>query len=193
MQYKSSVFATALALMLGLANGSTSAQETKQTEEQGHPPLGTASYTPPPGVKQQPLTTHSFAVLAAAANLAEIELGQLALSKSENPTVRQFAERMVKDHRAANAKLKAITATEQVSLPATPDDEHLTLKQKLSRLAGTQFDHSYLEAMTKDHAQAIALFEAAASSNQVSAELRAFANATLPTLKEHGKAVPALK
>jgi putative membrane protein len=189
MPRNSSLFVASLAVAFGLAPLPTLAQETR---DQAHPPLGTASYTPAPSVKQEPLTSQTFASRAAAANLAEIELGQLALSKSDNASVKQFAQRMIKDHQAASAKLKGITATQKISLPATPDDEHRKLKQKLQQLAGADFDRQYIEAMTKDHADAIALFEAGSSAEKVSAELRQFASATLPTLKEHSEAVHRL-
>lgn len=49
---------------------------------------------------------------------------------------------------------------------------------------GADFDKAYAEQMVKDHDKTVALFEDAAK-NAVDADLKAFANKTLPTLKAH--------
>ena len=72
-------------------------------------------------------------------------------------------------------------------LPEALDAEHEALKQKLSGLHGAAFDREYSKAMAKGHDQAVALFEAASQAPQMPAELKEFAAATLPTLKEHGE------
>jgi putative membrane protein len=131
------------------------------------------------------VTPQSFATQATVIGKAEIELGQLAVQKSEDKNVRAFAQRMVKDHQAADAKLKKIAGDESLKLPQSLDAEHEALKAKLSGLQGEAFDREYAKAMAKGHDKAVALFESASKAQQMPSELKEFAASTLPTLKEH--------
>ncbi len=65
------------------------------------------------------LTPQQFVSDAANSGLKEIYLSQLALEKSTNADVKDFARHMVKDHRAAGKKLGKIAMAEGLSLPAT--------------------------------------------------------------------------
>ena len=131
------------------------------------------------------VTPQSFATQAAVIGQAEIELGKLALRQTQDPGVRTYAQRMVDDHQAAAAKLTKIAGEDQLELPQALDAEHQALKEKLSELRGAAFDREYAKAMAKGHDHAVALFEAASQAAQMPSELKEFAAATLPTLKEH--------
>ena len=63
---------------------------------------------------------------------------------------------------------------------------------KLERLDGAAFDRAYVDDQIRDHEKTIALFEREAKSGK-DAELKAFAEKTLPTLKEHLSMVRDLK
>ena len=131
------------------------------------------------------VTPGSFASQAATIGKAEIELGQIALKNTQNQDVRKYAERMVKDHSAADKKLKAIAAKENLQLPQSLDPEHQSLKTKLQSLKGEDFDRAYVKAMANGHDKAVALFESASQQPQMPGELKEFAASTLPTLEEH--------
>jgi putative membrane protein len=131
------------------------------------------------------VTPESFASQAAIIGKAEIELGQIALKNTQDAGVRKYAERMVKDHGAADKKLKAIAAKENLQLPQSLDAEHESLKMKLQSLKGADFDRAYMSAMSKCHDKAVALFESVSQQPQMSGDLKQFAASTLPTLEEH--------
>jgi putative membrane protein len=131
------------------------------------------------------VSPQSFATQAAVICKAEIELGQMAAQKSQDRGVREYAQRMVKDHTADEAKLRKIAEQENLKLPQSLDPEHETLREQLSGLEGAAFDREYVKAMAKGHDKAVALFEAASQASQMTSELKEFAAATLPTLKEH--------
>jgi putative membrane protein len=57
---------------------------------------------------------------------------------------------------------------------------------KLAKHEGAAFDREYMSAMVKDHDKDVALFEKQAKNGR-DAALRAFAEKTLPTLREHQK------
>jgi putative membrane protein len=131
------------------------------------------------------VTPGSFASQAAIIGKAEIELGQIALKNTQDQDVRKYAERMVKDHSAAEKKLTAIAAKENLQLPKALDPEHESLKMKLQGLKGEEFDRAYVKAMANGHDKAVALFESASQQPQMPAELKEFAASTLPTLEQH--------
>lgn len=131
------------------------------------------------------VTPESFASQAAIIGKAEIELGQIALKNTQDADVRTYAERMVKDHSAADKKLKAIAAKENLQLPQSLDQEHESLKTKLQGLKGEDFDRAYVKAMANGHDKAVALFESASQQPQMPGELKQFAASTLPTLEQH--------
>lgn len=131
------------------------------------------------------VTPESFASQAAIIGKAEIELGQLAMKNTQDANVRKYAEQMVKDHSAADKKLKAIAAKENLQLPQSLDPEHQSLKTKLQSLKGEDFDRAYVQAMANGHDKAVALFESASQQAQMPEDLKQFAASTLPTLEQH--------
>jgi putative membrane protein len=137
------------------------------------------------GKTTKAVTPQSFASQAAVIGKAEIELGQIALKNTQDASVRTYAERMVKDHSAADKKLKAIAAKENLQLPQSLDPEHEALKTKLQGLKGEDFDRAYVKAMANGHDKAVALFESASQQSQMPDDLKQFAASTLPTLEQH--------
>lgn len=125
-----------------------------------------------------------FAKKAAGDGMAEVKLGELAKQQGKSDPVQQFGERMVKDHGEANDKLKAIAETKGIDLPQSPSDEAQKAYDDLKQKNGQEFDQAYMDAMVEDHHKAIELFQKEADSGK-DADLQGFAEATLPTLKEH--------
>lgn len=126
----------------------------------------------------------SFYKKAAEGGMAEVELGKLAQQKGQSPAVKEFGAMMVKDHSAANEKLKVIAAQKGVELPSSPSMAQKATKTKLEVLSGDTFDKSYVKGMVEDHEEDIKEFEKEASSGK-DPDAKAFAAATLPTLREH--------
>ncbi len=133
----------------------------------------------------------SFYKKATEGGLAEVELGNLAQKKSENQSVKDFGAMMVKDHTAANDKLKGIADSKNIKLPTSPSVGQMATKTKLEVLTGKTFDNSYIKGMIKDHKEDIKEFKKEASSGQ-DAEAKAYAAATLPTLEKHLKTIESI-
>jgi putative membrane protein len=108
----------------------------------------------------------------------------LAEKHSGSPAVQKFAQAMVQDHSKANKELIRMADQQRMLLAQRMDAQHQALEEKLSALQGPAFDHAYINAMLKDHEQAVQLFQSEAKNGQNEA-LRNFASETLPTLKEH--------
>jgi putative membrane protein len=129
-----------------------------------------------------------FALTAAEGGMLEVELGRIASTRAANAEVKDFAAKMVTDHSKANAELTEIAGAKSLMLP-TQDQvkaKHQGMIAKLEKLEGAAFDREYMSAMVKDHDKDVSLFEKQAKNGR-DAALRAFAEKTLPTLREHQK------
>jgi putative membrane protein len=131
-------------------------------------------------------TDEHFVKAAAEGGLAEVELGNLAERKANNPEVKKFAERMVKDHTKANDELKEVATSKGMTLPHRLNVKDEATKQKLSTLSGDQFDKAYMSDMVTDHTKDVAAFQHE-SSNATDPAVKHFALQTLPTLEDHLK------
>jgi putative membrane protein len=133
----------------------------------------------------------SFYEAAAQGGLAEVEQGQLAQEKGKSQAVKDFGGMMVKDHTAANEKLKGIAARKGVELPTSPSMGQKATKTKLEVLSGETFDKSYIKGMVKDHKEDIEDFKKEAQTGK-DPDAKAFAAATLPTLEKHLKKIESI-
>jgi putative membrane protein len=133
----------------------------------------------------------SFYKKAAEGGLAEVQAGQLAQSKGNSQQVKDFGAMMVKDHTAANDKLQQLASSKSITLPTTASVGQMASKAKLEVLSGEAFDKSYVKGQIKAHRDTIALFRKEISSGQ-DADAKAFASATLPTVRSHLKAINAI-
>lgn len=130
----------------------------------------------------------SFFKRAAEGGLAEVEAGNLAATKGSSQAVKDFGAMMVKDHSAANDKLKSVAAADNVTLPSKPSVSQMAAKAKLEALSGESFDKAYIKNQVTAHVQTVALFKKEAASGADS-EAKAFASETLPTLQAHLKKI----
>jgi putative membrane protein len=122
---------------------------------------------------------------AAQGNLMEVAAGKLAAQRALSPTVKEFGEKLAADHTAANDSLKSLADSKQMNLPDTVSPEgHATLG-KLEGLNGTEFDKAFSQMMVKDHTQDISDFEKEANKKAADADVKAYAQGTLPTLRHH--------
>lgn len=124
-----------------------------------------------------------FITKAAAGGMYEVEAGKLAKAKGTSDGVKSYGDMLVNDHTAANEELKALATAKGATLPsALPADK----TRKLEKMGGAKdFDRQFVKQVGQaDHKTDIALFEKA-SKNADDAELKAFAEKTLPTLKAH--------
>jgi putative membrane protein len=151
---------------------------------------GGMEHAPAPGSTGGQVPT-TFVQKAAQSGMTEVELGKLALSKTQSEEIRSFADRMVKDHSKANTELMGIVSRKQYQAPKELDAEHKSHVTSLSGKSGNAFDAAYAEHMRMAHGKAVALFTDATKSSD--ADLAAFAQKTLPTLEQHKKMADGLK
>jgi putative membrane protein len=132
-----------------------------------------------------------FAMKAASGGMAEVQAARLAEQRSTSPQIKQFAQRMVADHTAANNELMQIAKQANITLPSQPTGKDASEAQQLRDLNGTQFDQRYAQDEVRDHQETVQLFKQEADSGQDPA-LKSFAQKTLPTLEQHLQMAQAL-
>ena len=125
-----------------------------------------------------------FAEEATIGGLKEVTLGELAQQQAKDEQVVQFGQRMVQDHGQANEKLMAIAEQKGIELPQELPEDAQETYQELQQLSGAEFDQAYMDEMVTDHEEDVELFEEQAESGE-DPDLRAFAEETLPILREH--------
>jgi putative membrane protein len=91
----------------------------------------------------------------------EIQSSELALQKSKNQGIRNFAERMIKDHGQSSKELTKLVQSANLNLapPTELDQEHAMLLRDLRQLTGEHFDRSYLRLQVSGHHQALVLHD----------------------------------
>ena len=109
-----------------------------------------------------------FVEKAAISNMAEIQLGQLAQQKAQNPEVKQFAQTMVDEHTKAQSELQQAASAAGISVPSALDSKHQKIHEKLSNLSGSEFDKQYMKVMVDSHNDTRKLLEKRAGKSNAS-------------------------
>ncbi|WDF54602.1 DUF4142 domain-containing protein [Mucilaginibacter sp. KACC 22063] len=133
-----------------------------------------------------------FATDAANGGMAEVALGKLAITKTANAQVKQFADMMVSDHGKANEELMSIAKAKNITLPSTVDADHQAKMDKLSKETGKDFDKDYVDAMVDGHQKTLDLMQKEAKDGK-DAELKAFAAKTAPIVQTHLDAIKKIQ
>lgn len=162
-----------------LAPAAVLAQAANQTTPQQGQPNTTATQ----GTAAQPMSGIDFVTQATSSSLFEIQSSQLALDRSQNEQIRQFAQRMVKDHTDATNRLRS--AAQGQKIPGEATQQHKQMFEELQKTEGPQFDVRYLQMQQQAHQQAIALHERFAQSGDGQQQLKQHAQQMLPILREH--------
>jgi putative membrane protein len=125
-----------------------------------------------------------FLVDAAEINLMEIQLAQLANTKATAQDVKDLAKMMEEAHTNSMNELKTLAASKSISIPTTVTEDGHDHHKKLADKSGEDFDKEYCDMMVKGHKDAIDKFEKA-SNDAVDADIKQWASATLPALRNH--------
>ncbi len=115
-----------LAVAAGCTFGTTFAQDTKSADK-------------------------TFLADSAQDSLAEINFAKLALQKSQDKNIREFATKMIKDHEMLVNSMKPFAAKLNAKVPSGPPLMDHVKYEELKLKSGTDFDRAYVELMVKDH------------------------------------------
>lgn len=139
-----------LALATALALGATAMQaQAQQTHAHGD---ATAAGAPAATATEQEKQALG---LLGAINTSEINAANLVLQKGVQGPVREYAQRMIKEHSDNNAKI-APFAPDRSAPPATMQTRKGEAElKKLQPLSGKELEAAYMTAMVNDHTQAL--------------------------------------
>jgi len=122
---------------------------------------------------------------AAGAGRFEAQAAQLAATKAQDENVKKYASMLVDHHNKANSELMQIANAKGVELPAAPARAHRNKLDDLGKKQGADFDREFVrEIGVKAHEKDIKDFEKAAKDAK-DPQVKAFAEKTLPVLREH--------
>ncbi len=154
----------------------------------GMAPMGSTSASTPAASATAPANLSkadkAFVTKAAEGGTAEVQMAQLAQQKSQDASVKQFAQAMIDDHTPNNEKLASLATQKGLTAPTEPSPAQQKMLTKLQGLEGAKFDHAYLAGQVKAHQTMLKLFEREATNGQ-DTDLKAFAEATVPTIQKH--------
>jgi putative membrane protein len=113
-----------------------------------------------------------FVENAAKGGMMEVSMGRAASNRGASSEVKQFGDRMVRDHTKANNELKSIASKKGISLPK--EESAMNFKT----------DRDYMQMMVKDHEKDLAEFQQEAKSGS-DPDLKRFAQNTSKIISEH--------
>jgi putative membrane protein len=155
----------------GQAGGQT--QQPSQSNQPGganspamQPDGGSGSTAGAGGMNAGPAADKTFVKKALEGSMAEVQMGQLALQKSNDDQVKQFAQRMVDDHGKMVDQMKPVAEQMGVKVPEGPNKAQMKSMDKMKGLSGDAFDQAYIKDMVKDHKKDDSEFKQEAQSTQ---------------------------
>lgn len=114
---------------------------------------------------------------------AEVAAGRIAMRRSEDPVILEFAETVVTEHGQQYARLLGIAERGIVSLDAL-DATHEHMLGQLREAPATDFDRIYIRTMVRGHMDSVARLQRMAQEGQ-DPEVRGYAKQTLGVVERH--------
>jgi putative membrane protein len=143
-----------------------------------------------PAVAADAPTDPQIAHIAYTAGNLDVAAGKQALAKSHNKAVREFAQQMVRDHSAVNAKALALVKKLKVTPQDNATSQGLTKaadaeRAKLAKLSGAAFDREYVSNEVAYHKTVNGALETMLIPNAKNGELKSLLETGLTLFKEH--------
>jgi putative membrane protein len=150
--------------------------------------------TPAIGDPKDTLNAHDvkFVKETAQANLNEVKIAELGSTKATNPELKSCAAMLVKDHKTAEAELKALAEKKGISVSGAIDKDTADKYKELEKKSGADFDEAFVGHMDKEHGKCIKKFEDAQKEAR-DTDLKAWVDKTLVVLKAHHEKIKGLK
>lgn len=127
-------------------------------------------------------TDQQFTRDAAMSHVMEIEMARIAQQKAQDEQVRDFAETVEQDHKAALEDLMEITQEKGITHHnMVPDKEEMA---RMQNLGGVEFDREFMNMMVASHQESADKFRRSQGSVQ-NEDLREYMESVVPTVEKH--------
>lgn len=128
--------------------------------------------------------------IVLAADQIDIDYGKIALAKSKNKGVREFAQRMVTDHSAVQQSVIDLAAKLGVTAEDSPTSTGLKagaadVTAKLNSLKGKEFDKFYIDNEVNYHKSVTDAVDAMLIPSAQNAELKSALQGAQPLFLKH--------
>jgi len=162
------------------------------------PPAAATTPTATPAATPNGWTDANVVDVITVANQGEIDYSQLGVEKATNPSVKQFAQLMVKDHGTMLDGVKSLAS--KLNLTPSPNDKVNDLQKEnqkdISDLngkkAGKDFDHEFMEEQVDMHQETLDLLNDL-DSKTTNADLKAAIAEARPKVQAHLDQAKAIK
>src|SRR3954469_3368409 len=120
----------------------------------------------------------------ADADKAEIEMGQLAQANASSPKVKDLGQKLVDDHTQNNQQLQQLAQQKGVQLQDQEKPDEQSMKSKLEKTKGAQFDKAFMQHEKDDHAKLLS--ELKQQQDQIQdPDLKSFVSQTITAVQQH--------
>jgi putative membrane protein len=144
-------------------------------------------------------TDQQFMQTAKLGNNAEIQTSRLALTNSQDTSVRSFAQMMITHHTAANRSLDSLAGLRKVTLPDSSQLDSsaramVTMLTSMKDSTGTgiadsvaySFSRAYISGQVQAHTKAQTDYQSYINNSQAQdAGVKGYATKTLPLVQSH--------
>jgi putative membrane protein len=135
-------------------------------------------------------TDAQIAMIVVVADTVDVNYGKLAVKRTSNQAVKEFAETMVRDHTAVNEKAIALAKKLGVTPEATDTSKSLQSNgekelAKLKALTGAEFDKAYVDNEVSYHEAVIGLLDKTLVPHTSNAELKSLLESGRPIFVAH--------
>jgi len=135
----------------------------------------------PPSVS---VAEQDFMMKATQANVGEIDMARMALQKSDNKDVKDYANMIQSDHKNALEGLTDLMKDKNVQLTITLPVETQQDIDRMNILTGSEFDREFVNKMVSDHQKAVDMFRDQQATAQ-NPDVKKYVNDVLPKLEMH--------
>lgn len=130
-----------------------------------------------------------------AKNVGEIEMGRLALERSNSQQVRDYAEELIREHQLADERVRELAMERGYALPEAELVHRMLAREnaepvapsayeQLRRKEGREFDEEYIAQMTRGHAELLRIMRHTQPTIQDDV-VHALLEDLVPTIESH--------
>jgi putative membrane protein len=117
-------------------------------------------------------------------NIAEVQLGKVAIERATTETVRELAQKLMADHQKVMELNRALSTKLGLPVPEQPSAEQQATGEKIKAQTGAAFDAAYVAAQVEGHTKSISKAQQEISSGS-HPEIKAFATDYAPKAQMH--------